>query len=96
MESCPVFCVESGDLFSFCGGEDERDAAQEFVFRIMRIRDATLGETVIVRKDYRGKKLATFNAEDLLSRFSDRPDFKFQKVGGRIYFIKTPIPKANP
>ena len=95
MEFYPVFCIESGDLFSFCGGKDKRNAAQEFVFRIMRIRGATLGETVIVREDYRGKKLATFNTEDLLSRFSDRSYLKFQKLGDRIHFTKVPVSRSS-
>ncbi len=95
MEFYPVFCVESGDFFSFVGGKGEQDAAQQFVFRIMQIRDATLGETVVVREDYRRKKLATFNTEDILSPFSDRPDLKFRKLGDRIHFTKVPVSRSS-
>ncbi len=91
----PVFCVESGDLFSFVGGKNERDAARLYTFRIMRIKGATLGETVIVREDYRGKKLATFKTEDLLAPFSDRPGLKFQKENGRICFTKVPGSRSS-
>ena len=95
MEFYPVFCIESGDFFSFVGGKDKQDAAQHFVFRIMGIKGATLGESVVVREDYRAKKLATFNTEDLLSPFSDCPDLKFQKFGDRIHFTKVPVSRSS-
>ncbi len=95
MEFYPEFCVESGDLFSFVCDKDEQNAAQQFVFRIMGINGATLGETVVVREDYRRKKLAIFNTEDILSHFSDRPDLKFKKLGDLIYFTRTPSPRSS-
>lgn len=95
MELNPKFCVESGDLFSFVRGKDERDAAKEFISRIMGIKNATLGETIIVREDYRRKKLATFKTEDLLSPYSDRPELRFQKLGNQIYFTKTPFSRSS-
>jgi len=91
----PTYCVESGDLLTFVGGKDERDAALSFVFRIMSIKGATLGETVVVREDHRGKQLAKFTTEDLLSPFSDRPDIKLRKEKGRILFTKVPIPRRS-
>ena len=95
MKLYPAFCVESGNFFSFVRGKNERDAAQSFVFRIMRIKDAVLGETVVVREDYRRKKLATFNTEDLLSPFSDRPDLKFRKENGQIQFMRVPVSRSS-
>lgn len=91
----PLFYVESGDFFSFTAGKDEWDAAREFVFKIIRIKDATLGDTVIVRKDYRRKKLATFKAEDLISSFPGLSDIKLSKIGSRIFFSKVPIPRSS-
>ena len=95
MELNPVFCVESGDLFSFVRGKDEQDVAQWFILLIMRIKGATLGETIVVREDYRRKKLAEFTTEKLLSSFSDRFDLRFRKEGGRILFTKVPIPRSS-
>ena len=92
MELNPKFCIESGDLFSFVGGKNEEDAAKWFIFKIIRIRDATLGETIIVREDYQGKKLATFKTEDLLL---DQSRLKFQKEGNRIHFTRTPFPRSS-
>lgn len=95
MEFYPVFCVESGDLFSFVGGKDEQDAAKGFVVRILGIKGATLGETVVVREDYRGKKLAEFTTESLISMFPGLADTRFKKENGRIHFTKVPIPRRS-
>lgn len=91
-----MFCVESGDLFSFVAGKDERDAAKEYIFfRIMRLRGATLGEEVIVRVDYRGKKLAVFKTEEILSSFASQHLLRWQKIGDRIHFLRTHIPRRS-
>ena len=95
MEFYPVFCVESDYFFSFVGGKDEQDAGKNFVARILGIKDATLGETVIVREDYRGKKLAEFTAENLISLWPGLVDVKLRKENGRIHFVKVPIPRRS-
>lgn len=95
MEFYPVFCVESGDLFSFAGGKDEQDAAKSFVARILGIKGAALGETVVVREDYRGKKLAEFTTENLISLWPGLADVRFKKENGRINFAKVPIPRRS-
>lgn len=95
MKFYPMFCVESGDLFCFVGGKDERDAALSYITRIMSVKNATLGETIIVREDYRGKKLVTFSTENLLLPLADPLYLRFQKEGGRIRFTKVPIPRRS-
>lgn len=95
MKSLPKFCVESGDFFSFLYGEDEQDAAKWFVVRILGIKDATLGETVVVRGDYRGKKLAEFPTENLISLWPGLTDIKFRKENDLIHFTKVPILRSS-
>ncbi|MEK7191971.1 MAG: hypothetical protein AAB646_00445 [Patescibacteria group bacterium] len=95
MKFYPVFCVESGDLFSFVGGKNEQDAAKWFVARILGIKGATLGETVVVREDYRGKKLSEFATENLILLWPGLADVRFRKEGGRLYFTKVPIPRRS-
>lgn len=95
MKFYPVFCVESGYLFSFVGGKDEQDAAKWFVARILGIRGAALGETVVVREDYRGKRLAEFTIENIISLWPGLADVRFRKESSRIHFTKVPIPRRS-
>lgn len=54
-----------------------------------------MAKRVIVREDYRGKKLAEFNTENLISLWPGLADIKFRKEGGRIHFTKVPIPRSS-
>lgn len=82
----PLHCVESGELRSFIGGRDARDAAMNFIMKVHHIKGVTVGEDVVVKDDYEGKTEAAFKLQDLLVPFSSYRDYKIRREGDRIRF----------
>jgi len=83
------FCVESGEYLTFEVAKNLREAAEYHILNIIGAKGATLGRDIIIRNDYRGKVLKTFDSKRFLQKLqrTKRPGIQFcQNEDGVIDF----------